>query len=423
MKKIISNVMKAVFTVILCGMIFSVLPETNVHAKMTNKKAWNILLEKLYGKYTRNTFIDLDNDKIDELIVLGYSGEFVDGVDTEKTLTVYRVKGNKAKKIFNCSIEGDYFRPTLDFRLFYNDAYYMSVDYVHEGYGYTKTYKYTGKKFKQVSGVDMNLAEGEYTYYVGKKNVSQKKYDKYMKDIFASPVYPTVSDCDCDHTFNEYVEKMLKAEYDFRFENDLFEEQPTGTSFVDIDGDYFSELRVDTGKDSGYILYYYMGMEEYDRNNYYVGISRFTLDKKGGYVFDETDEENYLLRNSYGDPYTGRWVNTDKDNFYIDVVKRGDNYYFDVQCVVDEAELHEWKYTTGCAEYREGYEWTYFVCDEGGTYTIYSTDTKTGKEDKNVIYNDTNATFILDGDELEWHDYKDDVFEAYFEERFVKLEE
>ena len=30
--------MKAVLTVILCGMIFSVLPETNANAKMTNKK-------------------------------------------------------------------------------------------------------------------------------------------------------------------------------------------------------------------------------------------------------------------------------------------------------------------------------------------------------------------------------------------------
>ena len=426
MKKTIINTVKAMLFVFVCGLLFLVLPATNADAKMTNKKAWNILLDKIYNKYTRCGLIDLDNDGIVELISLEYSGEFVDGADSKKTLNVYKVKGEKAKKVFSYSIEGDYFRPTLDFRLFYNkNTYYMTVDYIHEGYGFTKTYKYTGKKFKLVSSVDMDLAEGENTYHIGKKAVSEKKYNKYMKDIFAAPVdlYLIVSDCVTQGTFYEYVEKQLMAEYEYRYENDLFEEQPTGTSYVDVDDDYCSELRVDTGKDSGYILYNYLGCEYYDQNNYYVGISHFTLDENGGYVFDELDEENYIYRRSFGDPYVGRYVNSENNQFYIDVVKKGDKYFFDVQYYPNAFELDEWTYETEMSG-REGYEWLrYFDCESGGTYTKYSTDPETGKENMKIVYDDAYVLFILDGNSMEWHDSNEDIYEAYYYETFVKVEQ
>ncbi|MCR5330382.1 MAG: hypothetical protein K6E62_04240 [Lachnospiraceae bacterium] len=415
MKKFIS--IKGIFILILCGIMLSVIPSTSASAaKMTNQKAWKILSKKIDDKYCRFAFYDIDNDKIDEMFVFGYSGEFTDGDDTEKTLTVYKVKNGKAKAIFRHSVQGDYFRPSLDMRLYYNGSYYMSVKYIHEGYGYVLNYKYNGKKFSQVSGIDMDLAEGTNVYTIGRKNVSKKKYDKYMKDKIAFETELEFDNGSPRATFSEYVRKLLKADYDHRCEMELFEEQPTGTSFVNIDDDWYDEMRVDTGKNSGYILYHYHG-EEYERNNVYVGISRFNLDEQGDYVFDESDEEAYIRRMGYGDPYVGRWIDTDQNNFYIDVVKKGEKYVFDVQYYPNAFDLEQWIYSAEYWGHRDYEEYIYFECLEGGKHIVHSTDKATGEETENIRYTDGSATFVLEGDKLYWVDYSDDAGEDRFFEK------
>ena len=55
---------------------------------MTNKKAQKILKKKIKNKFCKYMFADIDNDKIDEMFVLGFSGKFVDGDDKKKTLPI-----------------------------------------------------------------------------------------------------------------------------------------------------------------------------------------------------------------------------------------------------------------------------------------------------------------------------------------------
>ena len=104
MKNKLTAAMKVMLSLVLClVMLFTALPETKADAaaKMTNKKAQKILKKKIKNKFCRYAFVDVDKDKIDELIVLGFSGEFVDGDDKEKTLTVYKISGKTDYLIVN----------------------------------------------------------------------------------------------------------------------------------------------------------------------------------------------------------------------------------------------------------------------------------------------------------------------------------
>ncbi len=258
MKNKLMAAMKVMLSLVLClVMLFTALPETKADAaaKMTNKKAQKILKKKIKNKFCRYAFVDVDKDKIDELIVLGFSGEFVDGDDKEKTLTVYKISGKKAKTYLSYSIDGDYFHPTLTFNLYYaNGNSYIKVNYEHEGFAYYTLFMLGSKKYKPVAGVDDFIAENEQYYSIGTSECSKEEYDAYVKDIFKGELkYKLKSPS--TKIANEYLSKLLNAEYERLCKIEVFDEDIVSPLYSDEDGDGIDELIVRKGPQSGAVLY------------------------------------------------------------------------------------------------------------------------------------------------------------------------
>lgn len=258
MKNKLTAAMKVMLSLVLClVMLFTALPETKADAaaKMTNKKAQKILKKKIKNKFCRYAFVDVDKDKIDELIVLGFSGEFVDGDDKEKTLTVYKISGKKAKTYLSYSIDGDYYHPTLTFNLYYaNGNSYIKVNYEHEGFAYYTLFMLGSKKYKPVAGVDDFIAENEQYYSIGTSECSKEEYDEYVKDIFKGELkYKLKSPS--TKIANEYLSKLLNAEYERLCKIEVFDEDIVSPLYSDEDGDGIDELIVRKGPQSGAVLY------------------------------------------------------------------------------------------------------------------------------------------------------------------------
>ena len=284
MKKSFSSLAKVFLALLLCcGMLFSLMPAQNASAaKMTNKKAQKILKKKIKNKFCKYAFIDLDKDKIDEMIVLGFSGKFVDGDDAKKTLDVYKVSGTKAKSILSRSIEGDFYHPSLSFNLYYyNKTSYLTVNDCHEGYCDYTTYKFTGKKFEVVASVDDWASEGEQFYYIGGE-VSKEEYDKFMKNILANEVNVELKSCTTKVT-NKYLRKMMKAEFDYRCSHELYDKNAK-TEYKDMDDNGIDELVV--WKDSTHVDVFYAINP--DGTEYYTDITPYKV-VNGEFYYDGDD--------------------------------------------------------------------------------------------------------------------------------------
>ena len=244
-----------------CGMLFSLMPATNASAaKMTNKKAQKILNKKIKNKFCKYAFVDIDKDKIDEMVVLGFSGKFTEsGDDEKKTLTVYKVSGKKAKAVLSYSIAGDPYYPTLSFEMYYSDTSYIVVNELHEGYEYFVTYKYTSGKYKEISRIVEYIAETEIEYYIGKKEVSEEEYVEFISDIIEGEVDIELKSCSTKIA-NKYLQKQLMAYYKYTYYDEEIPIEATSPIFSDEDGDGIDELIVRKGPQGG-IIYHAEPME------------------------------------------------------------------------------------------------------------------------------------------------------------------
>ncbi len=291
MKNKLMAAMKVMLSLVLClVMLFTALPETKADAaaKMTNKKAQKILKKKIKNKFCRYAFVDVDKDKIDELIVLGFSGEFVDGDDKEKTLTVYKISGKKAKTYLSYSIDGDYFHPTLTFNLYYaNGNSYIKVNYEHEGFAHYYIYMLGSKYYKLVAGYDDAIAENEQSYYIRTEDCSEEEYNEFVKDIFKGELKYKLKSPSTE-IVNEYLNKKLYAEFEHLCKYDYFGEDfdPDTVSPVydDLDGDGIDELIVRQGPQNGVVIYVELPIGKKD-TEYTVWYNEYTI-KNGQVIFD-----------------------------------------------------------------------------------------------------------------------------------------
>ena len=221
------------------GVLFLVAPaEAQAASKMTNKSAQKILKKKIKNKFCRYAFVDIDNDKIDEMIVLGYSGKFVDGDDKKKSLTVYKVVGKKAKSVLSYSREGDFFHPTLSFNLFYDGSdCYITINDEHEGYATYKTYVWGADSFNEIAMISADLATPEEEYRFrnkgGLKVCTEEEYLEYMKDILAGEVEVTLNSSSTKVS-NKYLKKMLKAEFSYRCKLGIYNKKTAKTEYMDV---------------------------------------------------------------------------------------------------------------------------------------------------------------------------------------------
>ncbi|MBO4415263.1 MAG: hypothetical protein J5824_04685 [Lachnospiraceae bacterium] len=418
MKQGLSKVLRVILTLALCaGLLFTVLPAQQAEAaKMTNKKAQKILKKKVKDKFCKYTFVDIDNDKIDEMVVLGYSGKFTDGDDSKKSVTVYKVSGKKAKSIFSHSIKGDYFKPSLTVNMFNDEGdFYLNVVFYHEGYGYSATYKYNGKNFVEIARIDSDYASGENTYHFGKNDCSMEEYSEYISDIVQSPVDFEFTEPSTSIT-NKYIKKLLKANFDHRSKVGFYDDYDVVTFYDDENKDGIDELYVHKSEESGEILYYYPGTEYYDRNTYYVDSIEYKLTKKG-IEYDEDDYNRYLRNWGKGDEdIDGIWSLTNM--IYIDVDSNGDEADITITVNYNAFEYDIWQYKAGYAG-KDDAGRAIYSCVGKGSYTTYIMDRDSEDEERETIYTNGSAEFIFDHGTLYWHDMEDE-FKTYWDEIFIK---
>ncbi|MBO4415469.1 MAG: hypothetical protein J5824_05745 [Lachnospiraceae bacterium] len=290
MKTRIQSITKVLLAAVLCcAMFFSLVPATPASAaKMTNKKAQKILKKKIKKTFCKYAFVDIDEDKIDEMIVLSFNGKFTESGDDEiKSLTVYKVSGKKAKSVLNYSINGDPYFPTLSFALFYNDASYITVTEEHEGYAHYVTYQFTSGKYKEVSRIIEYIAETEVEYYIGKKEVSEEKYLDFMKDIVENEVELTYQSCSAKIT-NDYLHKMLTAYFEHTYDVEEIPIEHTSPIFRDWNEDGIDEELVVRVGPQNVITYTAIPMEG-NICGYSVDEVAFTLNAGG--ALDEYDDD------------------------------------------------------------------------------------------------------------------------------------
>ncbi|MBP5332477.1 MAG: hypothetical protein J6Y89_11575 [Lachnospiraceae bacterium] len=290
MKTRIQSITKLLLAAVLCcAMFFSLVPATQASAaKMTNKNAQKILKKKVKNTFCKYAFVDIDKDKIDEMIVLSFNGKFTESGDDEiKSLTVYKVSGKKAKSVLNYSINGDPYFPTLSFDLFYNDASYITVNEEHEGYAHYVTYQFKSGKYKEVSRIVEYIAETEVEYYIGKKEVSEEKYLDFMKDIIENEVELKYQSCSAKIA-NEYVHKMLTAYFERTYAVEEIPIEHTSPIFRDWDEDGIDEELVVRVGPQNVITYTAIPMEG-NICGYSVDEVAFTLNAGG--PFDEYDDD------------------------------------------------------------------------------------------------------------------------------------
>ncbi len=274
-----NTIVKVVLSLVLClGMLFTAIPNTRVSAaaKITNKEARKILKKKIKNKFCKYVFVDVDKDKIDELIVLGFSDKFTDGDSSEKTLTVYKVKGKKAKEYLSYSIDGDLFHPVLSFDLYYSDGEsYITVVQGHEGYFFETTYQLGAKYYKQVARFEDYVSGDEQYYYRRTEECTEKEYNAFIKSISGGRIsYKLKSPT--KKVANKYLKKMLMAEFEYQCKLEVFDKDVVSTVFSDEDGDGIDELIVRQGPLGGVILY--VVMPEQNSVDYLVQSTDYTID-------------------------------------------------------------------------------------------------------------------------------------------------
>ncbi|MCR5324932.1 MAG: hypothetical protein K6E85_16870 [Lachnospiraceae bacterium] len=420
MKQRLSKALKVILALALCaGMLFTMLPAQQAEAaKMTNKKAQKILKKKIKNKFCKYAFVDIDGDKIDEMIVLGYSGKFTGGDDSKKSVTVYKVSGKKAKSVFSHSVKGDYFKPSLAVNLYDDDGdLYIGVIYIHEGYGYSATYKYNGKNFVEIARVDSYYAEGEDAYHFGKNDCTQEEYNEYIADILAAKLDVEFTNPSTKIT-NNYIKKLLNANYEHRKSIGFYDGYDVNTYYEDYDEDGVDELYVQMSDEAGEMLYYYPGLDYYDYNTYYVDTVEYKI-TKNGIDYDDSDYERYTIRwcEANGD-IEGKYSLTNM--IYIEVDDDGDEVEFEVTVNYNSYEYDIWEYT---AEYAgkddEGRK--IYICKENGKRTIYVEDKDSGEEECRVDYKNGSAEFIYDHGSFYWHDLNDET-KTYWDEEFIRTE-
>ena len=283
MKKKVHLITKIIFAFILMlGAATLVMPASDAQAaKMTNKKAQKLLNKKIKNKVCRYAFVDLDNDKIDEMIVYSVSGKFVKYDDSKKTINVYKVVGKKVKSIFEYSIEGDIYKPTLMFNV-YRDPQgdsYLRIKHEHEGYDYDLTYYWNGTDFVEVGRAYWSLDDG-YEYRVRLKVYTEDVYNDFMSDIFSDEVSLNVKTCSAK-ILKKYLKNKFKAQYDYVsqwFDQDL---SSAKSVYKDLDGDGVDELWVKYGNLGGAVVYYYASDHDCDFD---VNYNTYTIED-GEYVF------------------------------------------------------------------------------------------------------------------------------------------
>ena len=232
-------------------------------AKMTNKKAQKILKKEVKNKFCNYAFIDLDNDKIDEMVVLGYSGKFYQGDDKKKTVNIYKVVGKKAESIFNDSIKGDIFHPAITFGL-YRDAQgitYIKVNKEHEDDCIYVTYTLNNGSLVEV--LRKEVLNAEFKYFVNSEPAERKEYDDFLSELYKNEIEVDVKTPSTKVT-NKYVRKLIKAEFEFECKNGVFNKDIVSPIFSDEDGDGIDELIVREGPLGGKILYAYKSEYSYD---------------------------------------------------------------------------------------------------------------------------------------------------------------
>ncbi len=393
------TILKAFMALVLClGMLITVMPATPASAaKMTNKKAQKILKKKIKNKFCKYTFVDLDKDKIDEMIVFTYSGKFVDGDDSKKTITVYKVSGKKAKAVLSDSVEGDYFHPEFSFNLYYyNKKSYITVHEIHEGYSFHTTYVYKDGKYTVYAGTQEEISEEDTIYYVTgiDGDCTGADYEKATKNIFANELACEMQLC-AAKTANKYIKKLLKDKYDHSVE---IETIPAGSkySYSDFDGDGLLEMIVQTGKNSGNILYV---TDKYTASSAFGAWDMsYTLDAEGNYVWG-WDAFQYDNENGTALRYVGRWM---ADNqFYIDVVSEGEKYVFHIKYYPNAFDSEEWIYFTDYLGESEDLMAT-FSCLDGGTHMTTYTDRETGEEISDFEYVGGSEFYIPYDEGMTW---------------------
>ena len=397
------TILKAFMALVLClGMLITVMPATSASAaKMTNKKAQKILKKKIKNKFCKYTFVDLDKDKIDEMIVFTYSGKFVDGDDSEKTITVYKVSGKKAKAVLSDSVEGDYFQPQLSFDLhYYGKKSYITVHEIHEGYSFHTTYVYKDGKYVFFAGRQEDISEEDTRYDVdGKENCTKADYEKATGKIFATGLSCEMQLC-AAKTANKYIKKLLKEKYDRMVKIESIT-KGSKYSYSDFDGDGLLEMIVETGKKSGKILYV---TDKYTPSSDFGSWDlSYTLDADGDYVWGD-DAFQYDNENGTALQYTGRWIAD--NNFYIDVVKEDGSYVFHIQYYPNAFDSEEWIYFTDYLGMSEDLMAS-FSCLDGGTHTTSYTDRETGEEISNFEYVGGSEFYIPYGEGMTWLDLVD----------------
>ena len=265
--------------VLVMGIVVFAAPRVNVQAaKMTNKKAQKILKKVIKNKFCKYAFIDLDGDKIDEIIVAGYSGKFTkDGDDKKKSITVYRVSGKEAKAILTQTAKGDFYHPSLTFDVYKTDAAYITVNFVHEGYGTYTTYKFNGEKFVEVAKISVDYGDNNSEYFLENEQVGKGEFNLFIKDILENQVDVKIKSCSTK-VANKYLKKMLKAELAYRVSLGYYETDTPDYVFSDEDGDGIEEMIIRTGPQNGEILYAYEDEYSYD---YLIGVTTYsTVDGK-----------------------------------------------------------------------------------------------------------------------------------------------
>ena len=396
-----NTILKAFLALVLClGMLIAVVPAAPASAaKMTNKKAQKILKKKIKNKFCKYTFVDLDKDKIDEMIVFGYSGKFVDGDDSEKTITVYKISGKKAKAVLSDSLKGDFYSPEFSFNAYYYDKKsYLTVHEVHEGYSFHTTYVYKNGKYTSYAGTSEEISEEDTVYNVEDKVVTKAEFNNAMEKIFKNELSYEMKLCDTK-TANKYIKNMLKDRYDRLAQQDAFAEGAK-YKYEDFDNDGLFEMIVETGKDSGIILF----PSGKTSASSAFGASRidYTLDADGDYVWG-WNSRYYDMENGTALYYTGRWIAENENNFYIDVVREGDRYVFHIQYYPNAFDSEEWIYFTDYLGESEDLMVT-FSCLDGGTHTSSITDRTTGEVKDNFEYVGGSEFYISYGEGMTWLD-------------------
>ena len=398
----ITKVMLALAFVL--GLLFTVMPASNVQAaKLTNKKAQKILKKKIKNKFCRYTFYDVDGDNIDEMFVLGFSGKFVDGDDKKKSLNVYKVEGKKAKSIYEYSIDGDLFHPSLTFNLFNDGTYtYMMVNHEHEGYANYIIYMYGADSFNEIARIEADLAGNEISYRVRGKEVSGEEFSYFMSGIEADDVNYELKDCSTK-VANKYFKKMLKAEYKYRCKVGIYDKNTASPVFSDEDGDGIDEYIVRINAISGEVLH--VSLSNDSSADYFVDSIAYTIED-GKIVFDIP--EDYYGDEDWGEvdgeQYLGHYQ---LDRCGIDVVREGASaFIFDIKWGSSAFETDQWIYVAFYqGEDNDGN--AYFVCSDNGLHSRHITDMDSEETTDEIIGEGLSAEFVMKDGKLYWHDLND----------------